>query len=715
MVFFRDIDEKSVGRVGGKALGLVKLSSYGFRVPDFFVIPSDANLGAPSFRRELNEAAKRIGADRFAVRSSGTEEDGERKSFAGQYATELNVPAERLYEAVLKVVASSDSATVREYSRGSGTDAVKKIAVIVQKQILPIKAGVMFTGSPFARDEIVVEEVDGSGEALVSGAVTPVCKTFPKSGDCTVSGFERDLLNAAILLEKAEGKPMDVEWAYDGTLYFLQMRPVTTAGDRLPDIGKKKWNLYVHRDFCRLCHSVQARATDGDLQEKRFGFRMPVFEGILLNGREFYTDRNDRLANRLWAEYDGDGFFGSFADEIEKSVKKTRRRANELRRKDYSGATDDALFSAYDREMNGYIESYLPLMMRPDEYLYLKLCKQIGNGRADAFRAILPALAGKTLYSEEKKRFLRALRDGKPENYIDAYEWSNNPLSASNAPRGNAEYEERARGLTSTQAQKELRTIAARERRAAEEARTAIGGIASETVKQTLSDIVRFIHLRTYTTENSDRYFFYIRERILREIARRSNLSLKEVMGMDYREVSALRTGTPTDKTELQRRNRGELIVFWEKGTKTYYGSETYLLLQKILPSETPITGSVFRGQIACNGEATGTVRIVRSGADVKKMNDGDILVTSMTTPEISLAIDKASGIITDEGGITCHAAIVAREWGVPCLIGTQRATSVLRDGMTVKLNCIRGYFEIRRTLTAEQQTTVRQKKENSV
>ena len=66
-----------------------------------------------------------------------------------------------------------------------------------------------------------------------------------------------------------------------------------------------------------------------------------------------------------------------------------------------------------------------------------------------------------------------------------------------------------------------------------------------------------------------------------------------------------------------------------------------------------------------------------------------------MTTPEISLAIDKASGIITDEGGITCHAAIVAREWGIPCLIGTRKATSVLKDGMTVRLDCINGFFEI--------------------
>ena len=66
-----------------------------------------------------------------------------------------------------------------------------------------------------------------------------------------------------------------------------------------------------------------------------------------------------------------------------------------------------------------------------------------------------------------------------------------------------------------------------------------------------------------------------------------------------------------------------------------------------------------------------------------------------MTTPDIALALEKAIGIITDEGGITCHAAIIAREYAVPCLVGTKIATQVLHDGMCVKLDCINGKFEI--------------------
>ena len=325
----------SIGQVGGKCLGLVKLLSYGFRVPDFFVIPADTNIMSIDFKNELEEKVKKIDSELFVVRSSGTQEDSDRRSFAGQYNTELNVKKKDLYEAILRVVASSHSATVKEYAQHFTAEKADHIAVIVQKQINPEKAGVLFTRSPFSNNEIVVEEVDGLGEALVSGKVTPRHKTFSKNKYFFDFEYEKELLDAAIKLERLEGKPLDVEWAYDGNLYFLQMRPITTIGDPLPDIENKKWNLYVHRDFCRLCHSIQVKATDGDFQKKHFGISVPVFEGILLNGREFYTDNNDFLTNKVWANYDKCGFFDDFADSVEKSVKKTRKRATSLKNKDF--------------------------------------------------------------------------------------------------------------------------------------------------------------------------------------------------------------------------------------------------------------------------------------------------------------------------------------------------------------------------------------------
>lgn len=76
---------------------------------------------------------------------------------------------------------------------------------------------------------------------------------------------------------------------------------------------------------------------------------------------------------------------------------------------------------------------------------------------------------------------------------------------------------------------------------------------------------------------------------------------------------------------------------------------------------------------------------------DVAKLVKGDVLVSIATTPDLVTAMRKASAIVTDVGGLTCHAAIVSRELGIPCIVGTKIATKVLRDGGVVEVDATRG------------------------
>ncbi|CAL9505932.1 Phosphoenolpyruvate synthase [Actinosynnema sp. ALI-1.44] len=89
----------------------------------------------------------------------------------------------------------------------------------------------------------------------------------------------------------------------------------------------------------------------------------------------------------------------------------------------------------------------------------------------------------------------------------------------------------------------------------------------------------------------------------------------------------------------------------------------------------------------ASPGTATGRVRVLGSPAEGSKLRDGEILVAQMTNPDWVPAMRRAAAVVTDGGGITCHAAIVARELGVPCVVGTGSATSVLRDGQQVTVD----------------------------
>ncbi len=100
-------------------------------------------------------------------------------------------------------------------------------------------------------------------------------------------------------------------------------------------------------------------------------------------------------------------------------------------------------------------------------------------------------------------------------------------------------------------------------------------------------------------------------------------------------------------------------------------------------------------GQTACLGKVTGTVRIVNDVADMRKMNRGDILVSIATNPDVVPAMKLAGAIVTEQGGITSHAAIVSRELGTPCVIGTKVATKVLRDGDTVEVDANEGVVRV--------------------
>ena len=89
----------------------------------------------------------------------------------------------------------------------------------------------------------------------------------------------------------------------------------------------------------------------------------------------------------------------------------------------------------------------------------------------------------------------------------------------------------------------------------------------------------------------------------------------------------------------------------------------------------------------ASPGLAMGKVVIYETGMSLDVIKNGDILVTKMTMPDMVPAMSRAAGIVTDEGGMTCHAAIISRELGTPCVVGTGNATEILKDGMEITVD----------------------------
>jgi pyruvate,water dikinase len=105
---------------------------------------------------------------------------------------------------------------------------------------------------------------------------------------------------------------------------------------------------------------------------------------------------------------------------------------------------------------------------------------------------------------------------------------------------------------------------------------------------------------------------------------------------------------------------------------------------------EVPVTTEkkvILKGQAASVGMASGPVKIIHSPKEIDKILQGDVLVTEMTTPDYVPAMKRAAAIVTDAGGRTCHAAIVSRELGIPCVVGSQTATTDLKDGQVITVD----------------------------
>ena len=116
----------------------------------------------------------------------------------------------------------------------------------------------------------------------------------------------------------------------------------------------------------------------------------------------------------------------------------------------------------------------------------------------------------------------------------------------------------------------------------------------------------------------------------------------------------------------------------------------------------------VASGLGASPGLATGKVVIYDTSMSLEAIKEGDILVTQMTMPDMVPAMSRAAAIVTDEGGMTCHAAIISRELGTPCVVGTGNATEILKDGMDVTVDGTTGtvYKGILKKSAGEAQTS---------
>lgn len=210
-------------------------------------------------------------------------------------------------------------------------------------------------------------------------------------------------------------------------------------------------------------------------------------------------------------------------------------------------------------------------------------------------------------------------------------------------------------------------------------------------LQRTFSIYSEFMLTKAYRRE-AQIYWSYQMNKLLKEAAKRLNISLEQAYFLFPKELEEALTKNIIDKNILIEREKF-CTYYLEKGAdKIYIGEEAKKfekLINKSLKNKEIITE--IKGQTGCPGKIKGIVKIINSPAEMLKMENGNILVSIATNPDVVPAMKKAAAIITEQGGITCHAAIVSRELNIPCVIGTKIATKVLKDGDLVEVDANKG------------------------
>ncbi len=180
---------------------------------------------------------------------------------------------------------------------------------------------------------------------------------------------------------------------------------------------------------------------------------------------------------------------------------------------------------------------------------------------------------------------------------------------------------------------------------------------------------------------------------LLQEIAKRTGYSLEELVYALPPEIESIFQKTLSSHELKQRKEY--CMVLW-------VGDAYDVITDQGLIQELDRIGTgknehakILTGLAASRGVAQGAVRVIESAQDIARVQEGDVLVAVMTRPDYLPAMKRARAFVTDEGGVTCHAAIVAREMNKPCVIGTKHASKVLKDGMKVEVDANKGVVRV--------------------
>jgi rifampicin phosphotransferase len=706
--------------VGGKAASLGELMAAGAHVPEGIVLPAVAAEMTNAQRQSLiDEAVRELGDGPFAVRSSGVREDGAEHSYAGIYETVLDVAPEALAAAAERCLASAHAARVAEYEHsGNG-----QMAVIIQRMVQPVAAGVVLTADPINgdRDSSVVTAVRGIGERLVSGSafgdewtVRGAVATPRRRPEGAIDRRQAlEVARAAREIAATRGTPQDIEWAIDGdgALWILQARPMTALPPEVswasPARGaytrQLRFGEWIFEPVTPLFESWLLPAMEERLHGlllKWLGQRAPRPHHVIVNGWYFYslnwfslssmlrslpsiiahTVRDPRFAagvapptvrfaipamERMWRD--------DVQPRYRAAVAAAEARVETAPVDDLPGLIDELsdLAGEYFTSIAGLSGAAYKMEINLARFYRKRLAPSLGGSH-------LPLLAG----------FQPPV--GPNRHAVVSLDWWHAPapmaVEAPSSPDGHA------------------RLVATRHQ-AEEAAFAALAGSPKRlrAFKDLLAESQRLVPLREEQTSELTIAWPVMRRAVLRIgealVERGAIATAQDVFFLTRGEVLAALVGdVPPAGFEVgarraMRDDQSKLVPPNFVGDVSRFMRSIPGAFARMMGAE-PSERAIVSGSPASPGRATGTVRIIRGPDEFNLLQPGEILVAPLTAPAWTPLFTRAAGVVTDVGSAASHASIIAREYGIPAVVGCGDATARLRTGMRVTVDGSSGNVE---------------------
>ena len=716
-----EVQDEDRQRVGGKGYALSILARNGFQVPETRCIPSDAyqeyvdrtglkeriqlELHRKDFKEmrweEIWDCATRIrnmflrkkipkGMAEYlsavlqssfkdnpvAIRSSAPEEDTAKASFAGLHESYINVKGlDAILEHICKVWASLWSDAALLYRQEIGLNVEKSAMAVVIQAIVPgERSGVVFTRSPNDASQGVIESVYGLNQGLVDGTVEPDRWILDRKTNNIIShtpatrrywmvpieqGIQLEPLperivkrapldeeeavvvfNQARRTEEFFGTAQDVEWTFkDDSFVFLQSRPITTLSGGKSD-DNRGWYLSLHRSF-------------ENLKALRDKIEQELIPGMIAAAEELATIDINRLSDE------------SLAEEIERRWNINHKWVNVYWEEFIPFAHGVRLFGQFYNDAIRPDDPYEFVdLLTQTEMASLKRNRMLEN-MADRIRNDRQ-LAEKLAigdHSQLDQAFLSDL-----ETFIEEF----GDLSCS--VTGGTECVQDAMPLFNILLEMANHPISQPDSRKSNTAGNLTDKFFSHFQGEQLSQATELLDLArtSYQLRDDDNiYLGRIEAQMLAAIQEGRQRVDKQIQSAGKETVSQ---ALKTILDDLDRRPEKQSPY------KSQPGQSFEIKPRQLI------------GQPAGPGIARGSARVIQKHADLAGFKAGDVLICDAVDPNMTFVVPLASAVVERRGGMLIHGAIIAREYGLPCVTGIPDATSLIKTGDQISVD---GYLGI--------------------